>query len=146
MKLSASFATVAWANQHCSPGRTVTPRRRSTKVMRYSILLHGTRMIRECIFLIARAISRTENIPRNSMKCCAVSSSERGDDCGSYGRRTMGSGLTIHRTGDRCREKRVRSHWPDGVWLGTQRDPWHVTGGDRCDRCVSFTWGKEPSA
>ena len=25
MKLSASFATAAWANRHCSPGRTMTP-------------------------------------------------------------------------------------------------------------------------
>ena len=70
-------------NQHCSPGRTMTPRRRLIKVMRYSILLHGTRMIRECVFLIARAISRTENIPRNSMKCCVASSSETGDGFGS---------------------------------------------------------------
>ena len=31
----------------------------------------------------ARAISRTENIPRNSMKCCVASSSETGDDSGS---------------------------------------------------------------
>ena len=64
-------------------GITTRPRR-LIKVMRYLISLRGTRTIRECIFLIARAISRTESILRNSIKCCVASSRETGDDFGSY--------------------------------------------------------------
>jgi hypothetical protein len=55
--------------------------------------------------------------------------------------RTMGSGLTILSTGDRGGQGKDSS----GALFrqggpAPERVEWHVAGGEKCDRCVSFTW------